>query len=88
MAPFLGTCCNTRSKRFLKPQLTSHQYWGLELRTSRTGAGDGAKCGTKFADTPHVIFIEVTQPWAGQRRLRCLVGALWPICWCEGHQRK
>ena len=22
--------------------------------------GDGAKCGAKFADTPHVIYIEVT----------------------------
>jgi hypothetical protein len=32
----------------------------LELRTSLTKAGDGAKCGAKFADTPHVIYIEVT----------------------------
>ena len=24
------------------------------------GSGDGAKCGAKFADTPHVIYIEVT----------------------------
>ena len=32
----------------------------LELRTSLTKAGDGAKCGAKFADTPHVIYVEVT----------------------------
>ena len=38
-----------------------HQRWGLELRTSLTKAGDGAKCGAKFAATSHVIYIEVTE---------------------------
>mgnify|MGYP007006546901 CR=1 FL=1 len=28
----------SRSKRLLKPQPLPHQYWGLELRTSLTGA--------------------------------------------------
>ena len=50
----------SRSKRLLKPPPLPHQYWGLELRTSLTKAGDGAKCGAKFADTPCVIYIEVT----------------------------
>ena len=40
-----------RSKRLLKPQPTLLQCWGLELRTSLTKAGDGAKCGAKFAET-------------------------------------
>ena len=46
----------SRSKRLLKPQPLPHQHWVLELRTSLTKAGDGAK----FADTPCVIYIEVT----------------------------
>ena len=52
--------CVSRSKRLLKPQPLPHQHCVLELRTSLTKAGDGAKCGAKFADTPHVIKIEVT----------------------------
>ncbi len=51
----------SRSKHLLKPQPRPHQYWGLELRTSLTGAGDGAKCGAKFADTPHVIYVKVLE---------------------------
>jgi hypothetical protein len=35
---------DSRSKRFLEPRPLPHQYWGLEFRTSLTGAGDGAKC--------------------------------------------
>ena len=50
----------SRSKRLLKPQPRPHQYWGLELRTSLTKAGDGAKCGAKLADTPCVIKVKVT----------------------------
>ena len=50
----------SRSKLLLKPQALPHQYRAWELRTSLTGAGDGAKCGAKFADTPCVIYIEVT----------------------------
>jgi hypothetical protein len=50
----------SRSKRLMRPQPIPHQYRVLELRTSLTKAGDGAKCGAKFADTPHVIYIEVT----------------------------
>jgi hypothetical protein len=42
----------SRSKHLLKPQPIPHQHWVLELRTSLTKAGDGAKCGAKFADTP------------------------------------
>jgi len=49
-----------RSKHLLKPQPHPHQYWSLEFRTSLTKAGDGAKYGAKFADTPCVIYIEVT----------------------------
>jgi hypothetical protein len=45
---------------FTETPTKSHQHWGLELRTSLTKAGDGAKYGAKFADTPHVIYIEVT----------------------------
>ncbi len=36
--------------RFRKPLLYPLSYEG----------GDGAKCGAKFADTPHVIYVEVT----------------------------
>ena len=36
--------------RFRKPLLYPLSYEG----------GDGAKCGAKFADTPFVIFVEVT----------------------------
>ena len=36
--------------RFRKPLLYPLSYEG----------GDGAKCGAKFADTPRVIYIEVT----------------------------
>ena len=50
----------SRSKRLLKPQSLPHQHWVLELRTSLTKAEDGAKCAAKFADTLHVIYIEVT----------------------------
>jgi len=32
----------------------------LEFRTILTKAGDGAKCGAKFAATPCVIYEEVT----------------------------
>ena len=49
-----------RSKHLLKPQPLPRHYWGLELRTSLTKAGDGAKCGAKFVATFHVIYIEVT----------------------------
>ena len=41
----------SRSKRLLKPHPLPHQYRAWELRTSLTEAGDGAKCGAKFADT-------------------------------------
>ena len=51
---------DSRSKRFLEPRLLPHQYWGLEFRTSLTGAGDCAKCGAKVANTLCVIYIEVT----------------------------
>ena len=40
----------TYDLRFRKPLLYPLSYEG----------GDGAKCGAKFADTPHVIYIEVT----------------------------
>ena len=76
-----------RSKRLLKHQLLPHQHWSLELRTSLTKAGDGAKCGAKFAATLRVISLEVTQPWGGQRRLQCLVDGLSPACWSEDHPR-
>ena len=36
--------------RFRKPLLYPLSYEG----------GDGAKCGAKLADTPHVIYMEVT----------------------------
>ena len=56
---FLGKCVPqnglSRSKRLLKPRPLPRQYWGLELRTSLTKAGDGAKCGAKFAATLCVI---------------------------------
>ena len=55
--------------RFRKPLLYPLSYEG----------GDGAKCGAKFADTPHVIRVEVTQPAASQRRLQCLVDAHAPL---------
>jgi hypothetical protein len=58
----------SRSKRLLKPQPLPHQYWGLELRTSLTGAGDGAKCGAKFAATPCIISKEVTSASETQQR--------------------
>ena len=45
----------SRSKRLMRPQPIPHQYWASELRTSLTKAGDGAKCGAKFADTLCVI---------------------------------
>ena len=61
--------------RFRKPVLYPLSYEG----------GDGAKCGALFADTLRVISIEVTQPWAGQRRLQCLVDDLSPIYWFEDH---
>jgi len=51
---------DSRSKRFLEPRPLPHQYWGLEFRTSLTKAGDGAKCGAKFAATPCVIKDKVT----------------------------
>ena len=63
----------SRSKRVLKPPPLPHQYRAWELRTSLTKAGDGAKCGAKFADTPHVIYLEVTHPLASRPRLQCLV---------------
>ena len=50
----------SRSKHLLKPRPIPRQNWGLEFRTSLTGAGDGAKCGALFADTPCVIYLEVT----------------------------
>ena len=50
----------SRSKHLLEPQPLPHQHCVLELRTSLTGAGDGAKCGALFADTPCVIYLEVT----------------------------
>ena len=40
----------TYDLRFRKPLLYPLSYEG----------GDGAKCGAKFADTLHVIYIEVT----------------------------
>jgi hypothetical protein len=49
-----------RSKGLLKPQPIPHQYWGLELRTSLTKAGDGAKCGAKFADTSCISINKAT----------------------------
>ena len=36
--------------RFRKPLLYPLSYEG----------GDGAKCGAKIADTPHIIYLEVT----------------------------
>jgi hypothetical protein len=36
--------------------------------------GDGAKCGAKFADTPHVIYVEVTgagSEWKETRKYPC-----------------
>jgi len=50
----------SRSKHLLKPQPTPHQHRESELRTILTKAGDGAKCGAKFADTFQNIYIEVT----------------------------
>ena len=50
----------SRSKRLLKPHPLPRQYWGLEFRTSLTKAGDGAKCGAKFAATPCFIYLQVT----------------------------
>ena len=44
----------------MEPLPLPHQHWVLEFRTSLTKAGDGAKCGAKFADTFHVIYTEVT----------------------------
>ena len=34
---------DSRSKRFLEPRPLPHQYWGLEFRTSLTGAQDDAR---------------------------------------------
>jgi len=45
----------SRSKRVLKPQPIPRQHWGLELRTSLTKAGDGAKCGAILAATHRAI---------------------------------
>ena len=45
------------------PAWIEHATCGLGNRCSihwATKAGDGAKCGAKFADTFHVIYIEVT----------------------------
>jgi hypothetical protein len=50
----------SRSKHLLKPRPIPNQYSAWELRTSLPKAGDGAKCGAKFADTPHVINRKVT----------------------------
>ncbi len=34
---------------------------GLGITHQPHGGGDGAKCGAKFADTPHVINVKVTR---------------------------
>jgi hypothetical protein len=50
----------SRSKRFLKPlPPPQHNKWFTISHQPHEG-GDGAKCGAKFADTPCVIYIEVT----------------------------
>ena len=46
-APGMNRTCDLR---FRKPLLYPLSY----------GSGDGAKCGAKFAATPHVIYVEVT----------------------------
>ena len=46
-APGMNRTCDLR---FRKPLLYPLSY----------GSGDGAKCGAKFAATPHVIYKEVT----------------------------
>jgi hypothetical protein len=75
----------SRSKHLLKPQPLPHHHWGLELRTSLTKAGDGAKCGAKFADTPCVIYIEVTgvRPESKDTGLRfeCGIRCSYPVTW-------
>ena len=45
---------------------------GFGITHQPHGSGDGAKCGAKFADTPHIIYVEVTHPLASRRRLQCL----------------
>jgi len=48
--------------------------------------GDGAKCGAKFAATPHDIYLEVTQPWASRRRLQGHAACQSPSRWFEDRQ--
>jgi len=49
----------------------------LEFRTSLTKAGDGAKYGAKFADTPCVIYIEITgvrSEWKDRAEIAVVLG--------------
>ena len=45
---------------FTETPTTTPSTLGFGISHQPHGRGDGAKCGAKFADTPHVIYKEVT----------------------------
>ena len=54
---------------FTETPPTTPSILGFGITHQPHEGGDGAKCGAKFADTPHVIYIEVTG--AGPERKDC-----------------